>query len=83
MACPACDHTMQSVGDYVFWCLRCGTIKDKSSTLKTVNIPWAVERADALLSAIEQVRDGNLSWREIEVFERSLQESVMMPAERG
>jgi transposase len=35
MACPNCDHTMQQVsgpmieaGNRVFWCPRCGTIKD-------------------------------------------------------
>lgn len=27
MACPTCLHTMQSVGDGVFWCPRCGSIR--------------------------------------------------------
>lgn len=30
MACPVCDHTMQHVNGTarVFWCPRCGTLKD-------------------------------------------------------
>ena len=31
MACPTCDHTMQLIAESdedVFWCPRCGTIKD-------------------------------------------------------
>lgn len=27
MACPTCDHTMQSIGMHNFWCPRCGTLK--------------------------------------------------------
>jgi hypothetical protein len=34
MACPTCDHTMQSLSEWVCWCPRCGTIKDPSGTTK-------------------------------------------------
>jgi hypothetical protein len=27
MPCPTCEHTMQSVGESVAWCPRCGTIQ--------------------------------------------------------
>lgn len=27
MSCPTCDHTMQRVVEGVFWCPRCGTLK--------------------------------------------------------
>ena len=28
MSCPTCDHTMNGIGNGVFWCPRCGTLKD-------------------------------------------------------
>lgn len=30
MACPVCEHTMQGIAgaNRVFWCPRCGTLKD-------------------------------------------------------
>lgn len=28
MACPLCDHTMKLVAPRLWWCPRCGTIKD-------------------------------------------------------
>ncbi len=34
MACPTCDHTMMKVGEAMgeslFWCARCGTIKTQT-----------------------------------------------------
>lgn len=34
MACPTCDHTMQNLGAddrRIFWCPRCGTIRDQTA----------------------------------------------------
>lgn len=28
MACGTCDHTMQSLGNGRFWCVRCGTLRE-------------------------------------------------------
>lgn len=30
MSCIRCDHTMQKVGDHVWWCPRCGTLKEQT-----------------------------------------------------
>jgi len=34
MACPTCDHTLQNINAKppIFWCPRCGTIKDGDSS---------------------------------------------------
>lgn len=36
MACPTCDHTMQSVAPEVFWCPRCGTLKAPEVSIPTL-----------------------------------------------
>lgn len=41
MACPTCDHTMQSVAAGVFWCPRCGTLR---LALEDTAVPKLVER---------------------------------------
>ncbi len=28
MSCPNCDHTMHRLTDDLFWCPRCGSLKD-------------------------------------------------------
>ena len=30
MPCPTCSHTMQRAAPDLWWCERCGTIKDRS-----------------------------------------------------
>ena len=29
MSCPVCDHTMQATAPGIFWCPRCGTIREQ------------------------------------------------------
>ena len=50
MACPVCDHTMEGIaGAYrVFWCPRCGTMKDCGQR-EAAGLPDEVEEGgDAL-----------------------------------
>ena len=44
MPCPTCDHTMQLIAksdEELFWCSRCGTIKDDVASEE----PKLVQRA--------------------------------------
>lgn len=41
MACPTCDHTMQLVAVLLFWCPRCGTLKQEAGTTE---VPALVKR---------------------------------------
>ncbi len=52
MACPTCSHTMQSVVDNVWWCQRCGTLKqgNRHDGLGTYE-PMLVERVVSYLEA--------------------------------
>jgi hypothetical protein len=43
MACPTCDHTMQSIGNQLFWCPRCGTLKDRHAETAS-GVPTLVGR---------------------------------------
>ena len=40
MSCVNCDQTMQRLSDDVWWCPRCGTLKDRTEFTK----PKIVER---------------------------------------
>lgn len=48
MACPTCDHTMQSVAKSAaavsYWCQRCGTLKVQSGNLVDNQMPKLIER---------------------------------------
>lgn len=46
MSCPTCDHTMQCVADWVFWCPRCGTVGERSGVMAALQsqAPKLVER---------------------------------------
>jgi tRNA(Ile2) C34 agmatinyltransferase TiaS len=45
MACPTCDQEMEEVGDGVFWCPQCGTLKEVlAKSLKSISIPTLVSR---------------------------------------
>ena len=45
MACPTCDHTMQSLRQTVFWCPRCGTVKHGQSYFY-VDVPKLVDNVN-------------------------------------
>lgn len=54
MACPTCDHTMQSFGELVyrgsiFWCPRCGTVRIRG---ESDNVPKLPARVRELLTRI-------------------------------
>lgn len=47
MACPTCDHTMHSLVAALLWyCPRCGTVKD---ALNRVTTPAIVDRVKEVL----------------------------------
>ena len=50
MACLTCAHTMQGLGHNVFWCPRCGTVKQDDS----VYVPALVERVRELRKEMSQ-----------------------------
>lgn len=52
MACPTCDHTMNTLGPDVFWCPRCGTVRDEGIQI----VPKLVERTrDLFVSSADPV----------------------------
>jgi hypothetical protein len=57
MACPTCDHTMQSAAQSLFWCPRCGTLKDTrhGEPPIDVSVPKLVERCHKLLTTIQGI----------------------------
>ena len=62
MACPTCDHTMQSVTDKVWWCSRCGTLKaDRESRPVLVERVFRYFKApnDANRAAVEECYKGD------------------------
>jgi tRNA(Ile2) C34 agmatinyltransferase TiaS len=45
MSCPTCDHTMEQVVEDIFWCPRCGTLRDVQDIQRgTDATPKLVER---------------------------------------
>jgi hypothetical protein len=42
MSCPTCDHSMACVGDFLFHCERCGTLRN--DRLNYTVAPKLVER---------------------------------------
>ena len=52
MACPTCDHTMQSLLT-VFWCPRCGTVKHGQNH----EAPRLVDRCTEFIADLHH--DGN------------------------
>lgn len=60
MACPTCDHTMQSLRPQVFWCERCGTVKygDPSSGVIVPRlVPRIVEFCGTLTEDDQRIID--------------------------
>jgi hypothetical protein len=42
MSCPVCNHTMQNLGSperRIFWCQRCGTLKEYTGDFSRVEMP--------------------------------------------
>ena len=86
MACPTCDHTMQKIGSQsdapggssgmvyagksVYWCPRCGTVKDGEGI--TQQAPMLVYRVRQLL---DQTTNDDLAWS------LSVTESIWKPGD--
>lgn len=85
MACPTCDHTMQSIGqtkrqDSVFWCPRCGTIRTLYSPTKMDDdAPSLPHRVRAFLAELET---GAYPKLDTIAHRIGLEESCTLPAER-
>lgn len=42
MSCPVCNHTMENLGSperRIFWCGRCGTLKETNGDFERVEMP--------------------------------------------
>ncbi len=42
MSCPTCNHTMQNLGvqgQRIFWCSRCGTLREYTGDFSRVELP--------------------------------------------
>ena len=51
MPCPTCDHTMHQVGTDVFWCPRCGTIRQRLTKDHTeADVPRVVALVKGVVS---------------------------------
>lgn len=74
MACPTCDHTMESIGDsgrtIAFWCPRCGTL---DNGLKPASQPKLVERCRIFCKDSDEYMLSVLGIRE----------AINIPGERG
>lgn len=64
MACPTCDHTMQSLGyadgGTIWWCPRCGTVKHHDQFIDSPPkeyVPSLVVRGHLLPTARVSVSD--------------------------
>jgi len=70
MACQTCDHTMQSVAPYCYWCPRCGTLKHEipngadASCVKLYDRPKLVKHARKLLYAANALGFHQKLWPE-------------------
>lgn len=79
MACPHCDHTMESLCEHVFWCPRCGAYKSKAWGDCTG--PWLVDRVRELYT--EVARSQGFTQEVHAFFERlGILESIFLPGER-
>jgi Zn-finger nucleic acid-binding protein len=80
MACPNCDHTMHKIGKSLigkdwsmWWCPRCGTIKDDAG--KTT--PKLVNRVVEFCGGISD------HWQIIQELERTgVRECISLPGQR-
>ena len=57
MACSQCDHTMQAIADFVFWCPRCGTLKIREQVEPTLLVQRVIEFAGLLTDEHEDLTD--------------------------
>lgn len=77
MACPNCDHTMQSVSEWVWWCPRCGSIKDPNGTTK----PKLVGKVVRFIELLEPDKaDDELSLAVLKYL--GVTESIALPGNR-
>ncbi len=78
MTCNNCDHTMQCVSIGMFWCPRCGTIKNEM-----IFTPMLVKRCrdfetDPLLPLLLLGGEVFQVWRRLGIVE-----SIHVPSERS
>jgi hypothetical protein len=80
MACPNCDHTMQLVsgpmieaGNRVWWCPRCGTIKDCDGK----STPMLVGRVVRFVGHFDTDDDAAVLMRTMGIIE-----SIALPGQR-
>ena len=88
MACPTCDHTMESLGEFAgrrhFRCPRCGTLRTVDPTGYTVDYrPKLVDRCrkfEAWCAAGHGLRDTNVcrEWTSL-----GIAESINPPEQRS
>ena len=74
MACPTCDHTMQSIAGLRFWCPRCGTIRN----LHDVEKPRLVDLVRKYAESKSHAQDGVFT----ELGSRGIIMSVHLPEDR-
>lgn len=56
MPCPTCDHMLTGLGHGLFWCPRCGTIKDMTNDITDTAVPKLVDRCREFDDWFEQFR---------------------------
>jgi len=77
MACPTCDHTMQSIAGLRFWCPRCGTLKNLDSFPSTEK-PQLVDLVRKYAESKSHAQDGVFT----ELGSRGIIMSVHLPEDR-
>ena len=89
MSCPTCDHTMQlfaqeSNGLRVYWCPRCGTIRNVALSGHTNdNTPKLVERCRRLNKVVQEGGPFGTPGVAAEVVRLGILEAIHLPEERA
>lgn len=85
MACPTCDHTMQSLGycdgGTVWHCSRCGTVSHHDQFVDApprVHVPKLVERCRDFESVWDDDAVGRMLWRTLGI-EESIRDKAATP----
>lgn len=79
MSCPTCEHTMQRLNtgdDQLYWCPRCGTLREKRGTFVNDEPPMLPARVRDMLSRVAVFEVTKVAHR------TGVTESCMLPNER-
>lgn len=68
MSCPTCGHTLQNLGTSdrtYFWCPRCGTLVEESTSVETMSVPYLVARCRKFENAVRCGTSQKNDWQRL------------------